>query len=230
MGGQPLESMLERIRDYLASGERSKIQAAYLANLREQAGVKILLEPPRANIEVQADEPARGPAEAPIVIVEYSDFECPYCERAQPSIQQVLDTYGDKVRLVYRDFPLRIHDNARLAAQATHCAGEQDAYWPMHLMLFDNYKQLNEESLRGYAAQLQLDGEAFSTCLASDRHLQSISSDMQEAKSAGISGTPSFVLGASNGDTVQGNVIRGAQSFDNFKRQIEALLAEQAKG
>ena len=137
-------------------------------------------------------------------------------------------------RIVVKDLPLAMHANARKAAQASHCAGEQDAYWPMHMILFANAKQLDEASLPGYAAQLQLDGTAFSACLASDRHLQSISSDMLEAKNAGISGTPSFVLGASNGDTVQGNIIRGAQSFDNFKQhfkqQIEALLAKQAEG
>lgn len=216
MGGQPLESMLERVRDYLVSGERSKVQAEYLTSLRQQAGVKILLEPPRANIEVQADEPARGPADAPIIIVEYSDFECPYCERAQPSVQQVLETYGDKVRLVYRDFPLRIHENAQLAAQATHCAGEQGQYWEYHDVLYANNRALRPADLQRYAEELTLNSEPFAECLESGRYADGIDADLESGQQHGVSGTPAFF--------VNGRLLSGAQPFAAFRAIIDEEL------
>jgi protein-disulfide isomerase len=218
------EAILAELKAVRAALERIE-KAGAIAPQRPQAAAT-------ASVNVKG-RPAMGDAGAPVTLVEFTDYQCPFCVRfTTTTFAQLKQAYVDtgKLRIVVKDMPLAMHANARRAAQASHCAGEQDAYWPMHLMLFDNYKQLNEESLPGYAAQLQLDVEAFSACLTSDRHLQSISSDMQEAKRAGISGTPSFVLGASNGDTVQGNIIRGAQSFDNFKQQIEALLAEQAEG
>ena len=176
------------------------------------------------------DRPVIGKAGAPVTLVEFMDFECPYCNRfTKTTFAQLRAAYVDtgKLRIVVKDSPLMMHANARKAAQAAHCAGEQDAYWPMHMMLFDNAKQLGEEHLPSYAATLKLDGNAFASCITSDRYLKSISSDMLEAKNAGISGAPAFVLGASNGDAVEGNIIVGAQPLDTFKQQIDALLAKQ---
>jgi len=185
--------------------------------------------PATAKVSIK-DRPFIGKADAPVTLVEFTDYECPYCNRfTKTTFGQLKAAYVDtgKLRIVVKDSPLMMHANARKAAQAAHCAGEQDAYWPMHMLLFDNAKQLGEERLPSYAAKLKLDGKAFASCITSDRHLKSISSDMLEAKNAGISGAPAFVLGASNGGAVQGNIIVGAQPLDTFKRQIDALLAKQ---
>mgnify|MGYP001821987187 CR=1 FL=1 len=217
-----------------ATGEAilSELKAMRVALERmEKAGIgaKRQRAPTTAKVSIK-DRPVIGKADAPVTLVEFTDYECPYCNRfTKTTFGQLKAAYVDagKLRIVVKDSPLMMHTNARKAAQAAHCAGEQDAYWPMHMLLFDNAKQLGEERLPSYAAKLKLDGKAFASCITSDRHLKSISSDMLEAKSAGISGAPAFVLGVSNGDHVQGNVIVGAQPLDVFKRQIDALLAKQ---
>ena len=211
-----------------------KAVRATLERMEKSGGVvaKAAPRPSTATVSIK-DRPVIGAADAPVTLVEFTDYQCPYCVRfTQTTFAQLKADYVDtgKLRIVVKDTPLAMHANARKAAQASHCAGEQDAYWPMHMMLFDNAKQLEEASLPGYAAQLQLDVEAFTACMGSDRHLQSISSDTLEANKAGISGTPSFVLGASKGDTVEGRILTGARPFDDFKAQIDAVLAELAKG
>jgi len=218
------QAILEELKAMRATLERIEKSGAVAAKPAQR--------PTTATVGI-AERPAMGAPDAPVTLVELTDYQCPYCVRfTQTTFAQLKEAYVDtgKLRIVVKDTPLAMHANARKAAQASHCAGEQDAYWPMHMALFDNAKQLDEASLPDYAAGLKLDMDAFTACLGSDRHLQAISADVLEARKAGISGTPSFVLGASNGDTVEGNIIQGAQPFDEFKRQIDALLAEQAKG
>jgi protein-disulfide isomerase len=218
------EAILEELKAMRATLERIEKSGAVAAKPTQR--------PSTATVGI-AERPVVGTPDAPVTLVEFTDYQCPYCVRfTKTTFAQLKEAYVDtgKLRIVVKDTPLAMHANARKAAQASHCAGEQDAYWPMHMALFDNAKQLDEASLPGYAAILKLDMEEFSACLGSDRHLQSISADILEANKVGISGTPSFVLGVSNGDKVQGNIIQGAQPFDEFKRQIDALLVEQAEG
>ena len=217
MGGQPLESMLERVRDYLVSGERSKVQAEYLTSLRQQAGVKILLEPPRANIEVQADEPARGPADAPIVIVEYSDFECPYCAKAAATMADLQAAYPHQVRLVYRHLPLPFHKQADLAARATEAAARQGQFWPMHDLLFENWRKLSPafiEELAGRIPELRL--SQWRMDLKAPEIRQAVDQDKAEAARLGIRGTPNFFL--------NGHRLSGAMPLKAFKAKIDELL------
>ncbi|HJP32598.1 MAG TPA: thioredoxin domain-containing protein [Candidatus Latescibacteria bacterium] len=216
MGEQSFESMQDRIRDYMVAGNYRQTQREYLVGLRQQAGVEILLEPPRARIEVADDEPARGPADAPIVVVEYSDYECPYCSRAQPSVQQVLQTYGDRVRLVYRDFPLNIHENAHLAAQAGHCAREQGKFWEYHDLLYENARALRPADLQRYAEDLDLDPALFSECIESGRYAGQVDADLASGQQHGVSGTPAFFI--------NGRMLSGAQPFAAFKKIIDEEL------
>jgi protein-disulfide isomerase len=173
--------------------------------------------------------PTIGDPKAPVTLVEFTDYQCPYCSRffrnTLPSIKRDFIDTG-KVRLVVKDLPLSFHANARKAAQAAHCAGEQDAFWPMHDKLFENNRRLEAQQLPGYAAALKLDVDAFTGCLASKRHLAAISSDSAHARTAGITGTPSFIVGASTKDVIDGVGIRGAQPYTVFKAQIEKLLAK----
>lgn len=217
MGGQSLDTLRDQIHEYLEGQNARQARFAYVAGLREATSVDILLQPPRVQIETSADESSRGPVDAPILIVEYSDFECPYCMRAQPALQQVLETYGDKVRLVFRDFPLRIHDNAHLAAQASRCAGDQGKFWEYHDVLFDNIRALRSDDLQRYAADLSLDEAAFSDCLQSGRHAEAVNNDLQSGQRYGVSGTPAFFI--------NGRLLSGAQPFANFQQIIDEELA-----
>lgn len=169
----------------------------------------------------------KGDPDAPVTIVEYSDFQCPYCQRfylqTLPSIQEnYIDT--GKVKLVYRHFPLSFHQNAEIAAEAAECAGEQDdeMFWAMHDMMFENGSGdgsgLAREDLIGYATTLGLDVDAFTTCVDENRYADKIQSDMASGVAAGVTGTPGFL--------VNGQLVVGAQPYSVFQAAIEAALAE----
>jgi protein-disulfide isomerase len=211
LGGATLEQVSDRIRDYL-TGRRS--EEAALA-LRERADVVVHIEAPR--FEVAADGHARGPADAPITIVEFSDFQCPYCRRVVPTLDKVLEKYPKDVRLVYRHLPLRSHERARPAAEASLCAGEQEQFWAYHDKLFDNSRQLEDGHLLGYAEQIGLDKKRFQECLESGRFSAQVETDLQEASRVGITGTPAFV--------VNGVLISGAKPPEEFYRVIDAELS-----
>jgi protein-disulfide isomerase len=172
-------------------------------------------------VEVSADDdPAQGPEDASVTIVEFSDFQCPYCARFQAeTLPQILSNYGDRVRFVYRDFPLTsLHANALKAAEASECADDQGAYWKYHDLLFQNQSALDDASLKGYAASLALDTAAFNDCLDSDKQVSEIQKDYQDGITAGVQGTPAFFI--------NGMPLSGAQPFSVFQAAIEAALEE----
>ncbi len=178
-----------------------------------------------------AGAPMLGRPDAPVTLVEFSDYECPFCQRffssTFPTIKQdYIDT--GKVRYVFRDFPLkRIHPQAREAAMAAHCAGEQGKFWEMHDLLFRNQQALDPPHLSDYARRLGLDGAAFDACLASDKFAARINQDIADGTAAGVEGTPSFVVGKTQpGDSVEGTLIVGAQPMEVFRQLIDQLLAE----
>jgi protein-disulfide isomerase len=170
-------------------------------------------------VDVSEDDDAvRGPANAPVEIIEFSDYQCPYCERAYPTVQQILRTYGDKVKFIYRDFPLSsLHPYAQKAAEAAECAGEQGKYWEMHDKLFENQGALDVPSLKQYAADLGLDTAAFNSCLDNGDMASEVQNDFNDGQAAGVSGTPTFFI--------NGKMLVGAQPFDAFKAVIDAELA-----
>ncbi len=174
----------------------------------------------RDRIARAAARSGRGPEDAAVTIVEFSDFQCPYCARFQEeTLPQILSEYGDQVRFVYRDFPLTsLHANALKAAEASECADDQGKYWEYHDLLFQNQTALDDESLKGYAASLELDAATFDDCLASGKYTQEVAKDLQDGTEAGVQGTPSFF--------VNGMPIRGAQPYQAFQAAIEAALSE----
>ena len=171
-----------------------------------------------------------GSADAPVTVVEFTDYQCTYCLRfIQQTFPRLKEEYIDtgKVRWVVRDMPLGFHKNAHKAAQAAHCAGEQDKFWEMREVLFANARKLEEENLPNYAQILGLDMMAFDACLASDRHLAAIDKSMQDAGSVQITGTPTFVVGKATGDWVEGKRVVGARNFKIFEDNIRKLLEEK---
>ena len=179
------------------------------------------VQPTAGPVDVSADDdPGQGPEDAAVTIVEFSDFQCPYCATfQQETLPQILSEYGDQVRFVYRDFPLTsLHANALKAAEASECADDQGKYWEYHDLLFQNQSALDDESLKGYAASLEMDTATFDECLASGKYTQEVAKDLQDGTEAGVQGTPSFF--------VNGMPIRGAQPYQAFQAAIEAALAE----
>ncbi len=139
--------------NYLQEQQRATARRELIADLRKSGpAVRVMFEAPRANIAVDANDPSLGPASAPVTIVEFSDFQCPFCQRAVPTLKQVRAKYGDKVRIVWKDFPLtQIHAQAFKAAEGSRCAGEQGKFWEFHDHLFANQQALQPEALKKYA-------------------------------------------------------------------------------
>ncbi|MFH0864337.1 MAG: thioredoxin domain-containing protein [Candidatus Gottesmanbacteria bacterium] len=161
---------------------------------------------------------AKGPAGAKVTIVEFSDFQCPYCSRVLPTVQQIMDTYKDKVRIVFRQYPLSFHENAQAAAEASLCANDQDKFWEMHDKMFANQDKLTVTDLKQYAADLGLNAATFNTCLDNNKYKEAIQTDISDANAVGVSGTPAFFI--------NGEPLFGAYPFASFKAIIDAQLAK----
>jgi protein-disulfide isomerase len=179
-----------------------------------------------------AGNPLLGAPDAPLTLIEFSDYQCPYCRRfvenTLPALKHDYIETG-KLRYTFRDLPLdRLHPQARKAAEAAHCAGDQRKYWEMHGLLFQNQQALQVESLKGYARHLSLDTAAFDDCLNRGRYAAEVQQDLDDATAAGVQGTPGFFLGKTqSNDAIQGIFIRGAQPVTVFQEAIEGLLREQ---
>jgi protein-disulfide isomerase len=178
-----------------------------------------------------SEDPKIGDENATLTLVEFSDFQCPYCGRhiksVFPKLQSDYIATG-KIRYVMRDFPLEFHQQAHKAAVAAWCAHEQGKYWDMHHYMFSNQNKLQPEDLVKQAQTLGMDMPAFEACFASDKYDEKIEASMADGRKAGVRGTPSFLLGytASGGDQVKAvRFIRGAQPFNAFKENIDQLLA-----
>ena len=161
------------------------------------------------------DDPIIGPENAPITIIEFSDYECPYCQKwHQETYDKLLETYPDQVRFVYRDFPLEsIHPDAEPAAEAANCANEQNAFWKYHDLLFDRPNGLGREAYIGYASSLGLDTAAFTECLDSGRYKEEVQADLSFAVNLGVQSTPTFFI--------NGIPLVGAQPFEVFQQVID---------
>jgi len=160
----------------------------------------------------------RGDPQAPVMIVEFSEFQCPFCQKAQATIKELLAKYPGQVRLAFRDFPLRqVHPQAQMAAEASRCSGDQGKFWEYHDLLFANPTKLDADSLREHAHQLGLDESQFSSCLSGEKFKAKIDEDLQEGIRAGVTGAPGFFI--------NGVFISGAQPFAVFEKVIEAELA-----
>jgi protein-disulfide isomerase len=215
--GKPREAVLGEIRSALKSQGRQMRQATFSRSLREKAAVKVALEPPRATVAVPASAPTLGPNGAPVTIVQFVDYQCPYCHRAQSTIDEILSKYPGKVQLVHRDFPLDGHPGAYPAARAARCAGEQGKFWDYHRSLMKEQGDLSESDLLGRAKTLKLELDPFKTCIASDRYDSAIRESVEAGSRAGVSGTPAFF--------VNGRMMTGARPFEQFQEVIEAELS-----
>ena len=219
---------LELIRGDLATVKNQLGEALRLLSQRSVQGAGSPTGPVRASV---ADAPTLGRADAPVTIVEFSDYQCPFCQRffatTLPALKKdYIDT--GKLRYVFRDFPLEMHPQARQAAEAAHCAGEQGKYWEMHDGVFQNQRALAAPQLAELARAVGVDGAEFDECVSSGRQAARVERGLADGAAAGVQGTPGFVVGRTRaGDVVEGTLIRGAQPVETFRRIIEQLLAQQ---
>jgi protein-disulfide isomerase len=210
----------QKIRAFLQQQKLNARREAFVESLRSEGRVVVRLQPTAA-IRVQVSTegaPVRGAADAPVTIVEFSDFECPFCKQTNPTLKQLLERYPGKVRLAYRDFPLdSIHPQARRAAEAARCAQDQGKFWEYHDVLFTQSPQLAPEDLRRYAGQVGLDVTKFDGCLAAGTHKTAVQRDLDDGNRLGVTGTPAFFI--------NGRTLTGAQPLEAFTRLIEQELA-----
>jgi protein-disulfide isomerase len=229
VGAQPfdkfkevIDAELKRADELIAKG--TKLENVY-AELQKEAGQA---PPPLPAAAPQAERivtdinitgaPAKGPQNAPVTIIAFSDFQCPFCSRAVPTLKQIEDTYGNKVRVVFKHQPLPMHPFAKGAAMASMAANEQGKFWEMHDKLFANQGALDRGSLERYAQELGLDMGKFKAAMDSNKFDSYVSADAAEGMRVGANGTPTFF--------VNGHQIIGAESFERFKGVIDAELAK----
>ena len=186
-----------------------------------------------AKLRLQPDDESRGRADAPVTIVEFTDYQCPYCKRFEAETwPQLKRKYVDtgKVRFIVRDLPLEFHDSALPAAEAARCAGEQGKFWPMHDALIAKGSDLSAGGLQAAAARLALDLPRFQACVAQHRYAKDVLRSAALANSLGLQGTPAFVIGRVHDGELTGVSGMGAQPYENFAQQIEEDLAAAKAG
>lgn len=195
-------------------------QQQFLAGLQKDHKVEIkLTKPPVRRVEISADDdPCLGPKDAKVTVIEFSDFQCPFCGRARPTVKQMLDSYPNDLKYCFRDFPLSFHQDAFLAHVASQCVFDQNAekFWDFNQKLFDNQRAIKPEQLKKYAQEVGVDGTAFNQCLDTQKFAAEVQKDLDEGAKAGVTGTPGFF--------VNGILVSGAQPFSKFKEIIDEEL------
>jgi protein-disulfide isomerase/uncharacterized membrane protein len=212
-----LPDLRQQIRTFLEQQKKSQVIKDYAHGLESKYGVRILVPvpyPPRITIDIQ-DAPTLGPSNAPVTIVEFSDYECPACRSTHEVVKQIRAAYGDSVRWIYKDYPLRRHKDAFKAAEASHCAQEQGKFWQYQESLF-TAQDLSPVNLVSNAAQLGMAPENFSQCLQDSKYKALVEKNLREVAQAGLDRTPSFII--------NGTLFPGGLSLEDFRSIIDEEL------
>jgi protein-disulfide isomerase len=213
---EPYAAVREKIVGTLRQVRLTKARAAYLESLRSQASVRIALAPPEAEVALD-NAPRRGPEDAPVLIVEFADYECPYCQRIHPELKKLEEEFAGKVAVAFKDFPLPMHAHAEKAAEASRCAAEQGNFWDFHDLLFDNAPKFEPAQLKEHARALKLDAARFDHCLDAGEQAAAVRKDFAEGQRLGLTGTPSFFI--------NGHYLSGAVKYDTLREVVEQQLA-----
>lgn len=212
---QPLNKVRDQIAGYLRQNQIKKLRSDLIAKLRAEKEVRLFMDAPRVEIDIKG-APSTGPKRAKVTLVEFSDYQCPFSGRARSTVMQLLDNYKDKIRYVYRDFPLSFHRESQKAHEAAHCAGDQGKYFEYSRKLFANQKKLSIKHLKSYAKELGLNSKKFNKCLDSGEHADDVKHSIEVGSLAGVSGTPAFFI--------NGIPLTGAQPMVAFTEIIESEL------
>jgi len=216
--GSSFEQVKPRLIQAAANQKQQERFVIFTDELKSKAGIELFLPfpaIPRMVVSVD-DDPSIGPDDAPITIIQFAEYQCPYCGKAGESVDQVMAEYPGKIKMVYRDFPLSFHDRAIPAAVAANCSGEQGKYWEMHKLLMANQRALTEEDLINHAKSLSLDFEKWSICRKDPSQALEVQKDFEDGSAVGVSGTPAFFI--------NGIMLSGAVPFEQFKEIIDREL------
>ena len=211
---EPFEVVRDKILEHLRQRRLAKAKTAYVVSLRTQAKITVEVAAPRIEISLK-NTSVRGPAGAPLMLVEYADYECPYCQQVQPTLDRLEAEFKGKVAFAYKDLPLPMHPHAQKAAEATQCAGLQGKYWEYHDLLLKT-KGLDVPQLKAAAGQLGLETAGFNKCLDSGERAEAVKATLDEAQKLGLQGTPSFFL--------NGRYFSGIMSYDQMRQMLEEEL------
>jgi protein-disulfide isomerase len=217
LGNRTVQEATPQIVQAILEHRADEARAAFAKKLTEKWGVRIHLPPPRLDVKVPSDAPALGPANAPVTVVEFADYQCPFCQRAESQVETVLEKSGKKVRFVLLDFPLDKHTQALPAAEAAHCAADQGKFFEYRHSLLASPGEFSEEDLVQRADSLKLNLPTFKACLTSKRHEAEVKRSFEEAAALGVSATPTFF--------VNGLVVEGMVSPERLQELIDAELA-----
>lgn len=211
---QPFEAVRDKIVSHLRDKRTAKAKAAFLQSLRDAAKVEISLAAPRLQVPSN-NMPVRGNPDAPVRIIEYADYECPYCQQIQPALDRISDEYKGRLSFAYKDVPLPNHPNAQAAAEAKHCAAQQGKYWEYHDLLVTT-KQYQKNQLRNHAQTLQLNLEAFDLCVDTRAQAGVVAEHLREAQALSLQGTPSFFI--------NGRFFSGALTYEKLREIVDEEL------
>jgi len=216
--GRSLEEMRPILREFLEERTETIARAELIADLRRAEPVlRVMLDAPRQPIELSSDDPFDGPADAPVTLVEFADFQCPFCGRLAPTLKQLRQRYGDRLRIIWKDFPLtRIHPQAFQSAEAANCAREQGKFWEYHDRLFTNQQTLTRAALKQYARDSGIDAAQFNACLDSSKYAPRVRDAAAAAAQLGITSTPTTYI--------NGRMISGARPYEAFTEVIDDEL------
>lgn len=218
--GRTLDQLRAEIKPYLEQRRVLQARAMLVDELRaKNSTVKVMLDPPRYNVPVAAGDPVRGGANATVTIVEFSDFQCPFCQRVNPTLAKLRETYGDRIKLVFKDYPLPNHPQAPKAAEAARCAGEQNKFWEMHDAMFANQRALEVPALKQTARSIGINGAAFDSCLDTGKHADTVAKNAALGEQMGVNSTPTLYI--------NGRQVLGAMPFEVFKAVIDEELARK---
>jgi protein-disulfide isomerase len=210
---KPFDTQIsEKIRQYLKAENRARATGELADRLKANYKVQILLPPLRVHVKTEGS-PSRGLKDAPVTIVEFSDFQSPLASQLNKTLQEVMAKYGDKVRLVYRQFPLSpIHPFAEKASEASLCAADQNQFWELHDSMFETQNELKSKDLEAKAAKLKLDPNAFNTCLSSGKYAQRVQHDQREGYALGVMDSPAFFI--------NGRYLSGALAMSDLSKMV----------
>jgi len=217
--GRTLEQLRGEIKPYLEARREQQARAMLVDELKTKANVKVMLDPPRYTVPTSAEDPVRGNPAATVTIVEFSDYQCPFCARVNPTLAKIRETYGDRVKIVFKDYPLPNHPQAPKAAEAARCAGDQKKYWEMHDAMFANQRALEVPALKQTARAMGLNGASFDQCLDSGKWAEAVAAGTELGGKMGVNSTPTLY--------VNGRAVIGAMPFETFKSIIDEELAKR---
>jgi len=219
VGNRTLEELKQPIKQQLFARKASVYRNNLVDRLKSAAKVDILMEAPKVDVSVD-DDPMKGSKNASVTIIEFTDYQCPFCGKARPVVKELIAEYGDKIHYVLRDFPLDFHPYAKKAAEAADCAGDQGKYWEYSDILWENQGALQIPDLKKYAGSIKLDQKKFDDCLDQGKFAPEVEKDAADGAKAGVSGTPSFFI--------NGQAVTGALPIEKFKEIIDAELKKKS--